>query len=49
MLMTVRPIHPGEVLREEFLKPLGLSAGEVAKAVDVPRTRIERILMSRVG
>lgn len=37
------PLHPGEVLREEFLKPMGLSAGAVAKACNVPRTRIERI------
>ncbi|WP_024516649.1 HigA family addiction module antitoxin [Bradyrhizobium sp. Tv2a-2] len=37
------PMHPGEVLREEFLIPLGLSAGSLAKACGVPRTRIERI------
>jgi len=35
--------HPGEVLREEFLRPLGMSAGAVARAVGVPRTRIERL------
>ncbi|MCF6305677.1 MAG: HigA family addiction module antitoxin [Rhodobacteraceae bacterium] len=38
------PIHPGEMLREEFLDPLGLSAGKLAKALKVPRTRIERLL-----
>jgi antitoxin HigA-1 len=37
------PMHPGEVLREEFLVPLSLSAGVLAKACGVPRTRIERI------
>ena len=37
------PMHPGEVLREEFLVPLGLSAGALARACGVPRTRIERI------
>lgn len=37
------PIHPGEVLREEFLKPLGLTAYAVAKRLNVPRTRIERL------
>jgi addiction module HigA family antidote len=37
------PLHPGEVLREEFLVPLALSAGALAKACGVPRTRIERI------
>jgi addiction module HigA family antidote len=36
-------IHPGEVLREEFLGPMGLSAYVVAKACGVPRTRIERL------
>jgi addiction module HigA family antidote len=42
------PLHPGEVLREEFLKPLGLSAGQVAKALGVPRTRIERLAAEKV-
>jgi addiction module HigA family antidote len=37
------PLHPGEVLREEFLVPLGLSPGALAKAMGVPRTRVERI------
>jgi addiction module HigA family antidote len=37
------PVHPGEVLREEFLKPLTLTAYAVAAAIDVPRTRIERL------
>jgi addiction module HigA family antidote len=43
------PLHPGEVLREEFLKPLGLSAGRLAKALRVPRTRIERLAAERVA
>jgi addiction module HigA family antidote len=42
------PIHPGEVLREEFLKPMGLSAGAVARAIGVPRTRIERLAAEEV-
>ncbi|MDI3468728.1 MAG: Antitoxin HigA [Pseudolabrys sp.] len=37
------PLHPGEVLREEFLAPLGLSPGALAKVMGVPRTRVERI------
>jgi addiction module HigA family antidote len=37
------PVHPGEVLREEFLAPLNARAYAVAKACHVPRTRIERI------
>jgi addiction module HigA family antidote len=43
------PLHPGEVLREEFLQPLGLSAGQVAKAIGVPRTRIERLAAEEIG
>jgi addiction module HigA family antidote len=43
MAKSLAPMHPGEVLREEFLTPLGLSAGMLAKVCGVPRTRIERI------
>lgn len=43
------PIHPGEILREEFMAPLGLSAGQVAKALDLPRSRIERIVKEEIG
>lgn len=38
-----RPVHPGEFLREEYLVPLGMSAGRLAKALRLPRTRIERL------
>lgn len=37
-------IHPGEILREEYLVPLALSAGALARRLHVPRTRIERIV-----
>jgi addiction module HigA family antidote len=43
------PIHPGEILFEEFMQPLGLSAGKLAKALGVPRTRIERIVRRELG
>jgi antitoxin HigA-1 len=43
------PPHPGEVLREEFLKPMGLTPYAVAKACRVPRTRIERIAREELG
>ncbi len=43
MAKKLPPMHPGEVLREEFLVPFGLSAGALARACGVPRTRIERI------
>jgi addiction module HigA family antidote len=46
---TLPPMHPGEMLREEFLIPLGLSAGKVAKAAGIPRTRIERIVREEIG
>ncbi len=44
-----RPIHPGEFLREEYLVPLGMSAGALAKKLNLPRTRIERIVKEEVG
>jgi addiction module HigA family antidote len=43
IVASLPPLHPGEVLREEFLKPMGLTPYAVAKARGVPRTRIERI------
>jgi addiction module HigA family antidote len=43
------PMHPGEVLREEFLKPMDLTPYRVAKACGVPRTRIERIAREELG
>jgi addiction module HigA family antidote len=43
------PMHPGEMLREEFLKPMGLTPYAVAKACGVPRTRIERIAREELG
>jgi len=49
IVATLPPMHPGEMLREEFLEPLGLSAGRVAKACGVPRTRIERIAREQLG
>src|SRR4030081_3027964 len=43
------PHDPGEVLREEFLIPLEMSAGALAKACGVPRTRIERLANEETG
>nr|WP_316652806.1 HigA family addiction module antitoxin [uncultured Gellertiella sp.] len=42
--ITLLPVHPGEILREEYLLPLGLSAGGLARELKVPRTRIERLV-----
>jgi addiction module HigA family antidote len=38
------PIHPGELLDEDFLQPLGLSQYRLAKAIDVPASRISEIV-----
>src|ERR1700745_2505693 len=43
MARKLPPVHPGEILREEFLVPLKLTPYAVAAALNVPRTRIERI------
>jgi addiction module HigA family antidote len=43
----MRPIHPGEILREEFLVPLGLSANALSMALRVPATRINDIVRQR--
>jgi addiction module HigA family antidote len=49
IVATLPPMHPGEMMREEFLIPLRLPAGAVAKAAGVPRTRIVRIMREEVG
>jgi antitoxin HigA-1 len=43
------PIHPGEILREEYLKPLGLSMNRLAMELRVPVTRIAEIVHERRG
>ena len=43
MSRKLAPIHPGEVLREDFLVPMNLTPYAVARASGVPRTRIERL------
>jgi addiction module HigA family antidote len=43
----MRPVHPGEVLREEFLKPLGMSAHALALELKVPAPRINEIVRER--
>jgi addiction module HigA family antidote len=45
----MRPVHPGEVLREDFLKPLGMSANALAKALSVPAPRINDVARQRRG
>jgi addiction module HigA family antidote len=43
------PIHPGEILREEFLSPLGMSVHQLALALRVPATRINDIVNEKRG
>lgn len=45
----LRAIHPGEVLREEFLHPLALSINSLARALDVPATRLHAIVHETRG
>jgi addiction module HigA family antidote len=45
----MRPVHPGEVLREDFLRPSGLTANALAKALHVPAPRINDIVRGRRG
>jgi antitoxin HigA-1 len=45
----MRPIHPGEILREEFLVPLGMSANALALALHVPAPRINDVVRERRG
>ena len=45
----MRPIHPGEILREDYLIPLGMSARALAKALHVPPPRINDIVRERRG
>jgi len=48
-IILKNPVHPGEILKQDFMVDLGLSAGKLAKAINVPRTRIERIVKLQVG
>ncbi|MCA9103236.1 MAG: HigA family addiction module antitoxin [Pirellulales bacterium] len=41
---SLDPIHPGEILLEEFLKPFGLSQNQLARDLDVPATRINEVV-----
>lgn len=43
----MRPVHPGEILREDFLVPLGMSVNALASALRVPATRLHAIVNER--
>lgn len=40
---TFSPIHPGEILEEEFLKPMGISQSQLARDIHVPHRRVNEI------
>lgn len=43
MTMLQVPVHPGDILKHDFLDEIGISAGALARHIHVPRTRIERL------
>jgi addiction module HigA family antidote len=47
MAKKLKPVHPGEILREEFMNPLGLSMNRLALELRVPVTRIAEIVHER--
>jgi addiction module HigA family antidote len=49
MSKKLKPVHPGEMLREEYMKPYGLSMNKLAMDLRVPTTRIAEIVGERRG
>ncbi|MDX2312849.1 MAG: HigA family addiction module antitoxin [Gammaproteobacteria bacterium] len=49
MARLLEPIHPGEILREEFLKPMGISINRLARDIVVPPGRISEIVNGKRG
>lgn len=49
MTRRLKPVHPGEILREEFMVPLGLTMNRVAMDLRVPVTRIADIVNEKRG
>jgi addiction module HigA family antidote len=47
MKKRIKPIHPGELLLEEFLKPMGISQYRLAKSISVPPRRINEIVQGK--
>ena len=45
----IPPVHPGEILKADFLEPLGLSVNALSRAIGVPRTRLNDIVLGRRG
>ncbi len=49
LINRMRAVHPGEVLREDYLQPIGLSVNALAVALGVPATRIHEIVKERLA
>ena len=49
MSKRMKPVHPGEVLMEEFLKPMGISQYRLAKDIGLQPTRINQIVKGKAG
>ncbi len=49
MARKLKPIHPGEILLEEFLKPMAISQYKLAKDISVPARRINEIVQAKRG
>ncbi len=47
MTDRLAPVHPGEILNEEFLKPLAMSQNQLAKGIGVPPRRINEIVLGK--
>ena len=45
----ISPIHPGEILKEEFLDPMGISQRAFARKIDVPANRVNQIVNGKRG
>jgi addiction module HigA family antidote len=49
MMNNMRPIHPGEIIKEEYLKPLSMSVSALAVALRVPASRINDVVRQKRG
>ena len=47
MKKDLKPVHPGEILRNEFLEPMGISQNKLALALHVPARRINEIVLGK--
>ncbi|MGB7430866.1 MAG: HigA family addiction module antitoxin [Ahrensia sp.] len=49
MSLLEKPMHPGEVLKELYIEPVGMTAITLARHIGVPRTRVERLIKGTTG